>query len=113
MEICDYKEYTCTVGLVRSKHKFILGGGVGVGEIQMIVHTKTNDTKLHYYCTDKNAKKYILPTGFKAYVTIDSGQITDVSITPNYLDKSHDMIRYQILGADDNNDKDVSMKDNK
>lgn len=79
----------------------------------MIVYTKKNDTKLYYYCSDKNVKKYILPAGFKAYVTIDSGQITDVSITPNYLDKSHDMIRYQILGADDNNDKDVSMKDNK
>ena len=67
----------------------------------MNVYTKENDTKLQYYCSDKNAKKYSLPAGFKAYITVDSGSISNISLIPEYVNNEHELIRYQIIGADD------------
>ena len=67
----------------------------------MIVYTKENDTRLHYCNSSNKANKYSLPTGFKAYIVIDSGNISNISLVPTCLTGKHEMVRYQILGSDD------------
>lgn len=65
----------------------------------MTIFVKKNNTKLYYWSSNVKDKKFNLPSGFKAYVVVDSGNITDISLSPSCLSGSHEEIRYQIIGA--------------
>ena len=66
----------------------------------MVIYTKKDDTKLYYWSSEKWGRKFNIHAGFKAYVVIDSGNITNISLSPNCFSEIHDVIRYQIIGAD-------------
>ena len=65
----------------------------------MVVYTTAEDTKLRYKKTAQG-KRYELPAGFKAFVLIDSGRISNLSLLETCLSEAHEQIRYQIVGAD-------------
>lgn len=65
----------------------------------MNVYTLEGDTYLHYV-KEPGCKQYSLPTGFKAFVSISSGVITNISILDSFLSKDHEQVRYQIIGSE-------------